>query len=57
MVPRVLSVLTALFLTLVAAAPATAQPRTPGYVAYWFAWAGYLGDRAEFYEGSVSSGG
>ena len=31
--------------------------RMPGHVAYWFAWAGYLGDRAEFYQGPVSSGG
>ena len=26
-------------------------PRVPGHVAYWFAWAGYLGDSSEFYEG------
>ena len=26
-------------------------PRVAGHVAYWFAWAGYLGDRSEFYEG------
>ena len=25
-------------------------PRVGGHVAYWFAWAGYLGDRAELYE-------
>ncbi|MGF1475658.1 MAG: DUF3179 domain-containing protein [Geminicoccaceae bacterium] len=25
-------------------------PRVPGHVAYWFAWAGYLGDATELYE-------
>ncbi len=29
----------------------TKAPRVAGHVAYWFAWAGYLGDRADFYEG------
>jgi len=26
-------------------------PRMPGHLAYWFAWAGYLGDDATFFEG------
>ena len=24
--------------------------RIPGHIAYWFAWAGYLGDQAELYQ-------
>ena len=26
-------------------------PRIAGHVAYWFAWSGYLGDEAEYYDG------
>ena len=26
-------------------------PRVAGHIAYWFAWAGYLGDESDFFDG------